>query len=33
MSDSVNYSCQLEELRYHNTEDLDTADVILINTC
>ena len=27
------YAGQLEELGYHHTEDLDTADVILINTC
>ena len=33
MSDSEHYAGQLEELGYHNTEDLDTADVILINTC
>ena len=32
MSDSEHYAGQLEELGYHNTEDLDTADVILINT-
>ena len=33
MSDSEHYAGQLEELGYHHTEDLDTADVILINTC
>ena len=27
MSDSEHYAGQLEELGYHNTEDLDTADV------
>lgn len=32
-SDSERYAGQLEELGYHLTEDMDIADVILLNTC
>lgn len=33
VSDSEHYAGQLEALGYHHTEDLDMADVILVNTC
>lgn len=32
-SDSERYAGQLEEFGYHRTEDIDIADVILLNTC
>lgn len=32
-SDSERYAGQLEELGYHRTEDMDMADIILLNTC
>ena len=32
-SDSERYAGQLEALGYHMTEDMDMADVILLNTC
>ncbi len=32
-SDSERYAGQLEALGYHRTEDMDMADVILLNTC
>lgn len=32
-SDSERYAGQLEELEYHRTEDMDMADIILLNTC
>lgn len=33
VSDSERYAGQLEALGYHMTEDMDMADVILLNTC
>ena len=32
-SDSEHYAGQLEELGYHQTDELSMADVILLNTC
>lgn len=32
-SDSERYAGQMEELGYHRTEDMDMADIILLNTC